>query len=84
AYVFSLIAGLLAAGHWSDHIGRRAALLIAVLLGLAGGVLFGAAQDLLSLSLGRALQGLGVALATGASSAALRELLPSRPEWASR
>lgn len=36
AYVFSLIAGLLAAGHWSDHIGRRAALLIAVLLGLAG------------------------------------------------
>lgn len=84
AYVFSLIAGLLAAGHWSDHIGRRAALLIAVLLGLAGGVLFGAAQDLLGLSLGRALQGLGVALATGASSAALRELLPSRPEWASR
>lgn len=84
AYVFSLIAGLLVAGHWSDHIGRRAALLIAVLLGLAGGVLFGFAEDLLMLSVGRALQGLGVALATGASSAALRELLPSRPEWAAR
>ncbi|NUP59112.1 MAG: MFS transporter, partial [Pseudarthrobacter sp.] len=29
-------------------------------------------------------QGAAVALATGASAAALRELLPSRPEWASR
>lgn len=84
AYVFALIAGLLIAGHWSDHIGRRAALLLAVLFGLAGGVLFGLAENLLMLSIGRALQGLGVALATGASSAALRELLPSRPDWASR
>lgn len=84
AYVIALIVGLLAAGHWSDHIGRRAALLLAVLLGIAGGLLFGLAQDLVMLSAGRALQGLGVALATGASSAALRELLPSRPEWASR
>lgn len=72
SYVLALIAGLLIAGHWSDHIGRRAALLLAVLLGLAGGLLFANAQDLLMLSAGRALQGLGVALATGASSAALR------------
>ncbi len=84
AYVLALIATLLLAGHWSDHIGRRAALLLAVLVGLAGGFVFATADSLVTLSAGRALQGVAVALATGASSAALRELLPSRPEWASR
>jgi hypothetical protein len=72
------------AGHWSDHIGRRAALTLAVLAGLAGGWVFAQADSLAALSAGRALQGVAVALATGASAAALRELLPSRPEWASR
>ncbi|WP_427171888.1 MFS transporter [Arthrobacter sp. 92] len=84
AYVLALIATLMLAGHWSDHIGRRAALLLAVLVSLAGGVMFANAGGLLMLCAGRALQGVAVALATGASSAALRELLPSRPEWASR
>ncbi len=84
SYVLSLIVTLLAAGHWSDHIGRRAALLLAVLVGLTGGIVFAFAGNLLMLSVGRALQGVAVALATGASAAALRELLPSRPEWASR
>ncbi|HET7415911.1 MAG TPA: MFS transporter, partial [Arthrobacter sp.] len=37
AYVFSLVAGLLLVGHWSDHIGRRAALCIAIVVALAGG-----------------------------------------------
>jgi MFS family permease len=83
-YVLALVATLMLAGHWSDHIGRRAALMLGVLAGLAGGAVFGSADSLLMLSVGRALQGIGVALATGASSAALRELLPSRPEWASR
>ncbi|MEO5779668.1 MULTISPECIES: MFS transporter [Arthrobacter] len=84
AYVLALVATLLLAGHWSDYIGRRAALLLAVLVGLAGGFVFATADSLIMLSAGRALQGVSVALATGASSAALRELLPSRPEWASR
>ncbi|WP_457974879.1 MFS transporter [Arthrobacter sp. D1-17] len=84
AYVLALASALMLAGHWSDHIGRRAALLLAVLTGLAGGVVFAQAENLAVLSAGRALQGIAVALATGASSAALRELLPQRPEWASR
>jgi MFS family permease len=84
AYVLALVATLMLAGHWSDHIGRRAALLLAVLTGLAGGLLFANADSLAGLCGGRALQGVAVALATGASSAALRELLPERPEWASR
>ncbi|MDP9692883.1 UNVERIFIED_ORG: MFS family permease [Arthrobacter globiformis] len=84
AYVLALVVTLMLAGHWSDHIGRRAALLLAVLTGLAGGLLFANADSLAGLCGGRALQGVAVALATGASSAALRELLPERPEWASR
>lgn len=84
SYVLTLIGGLLMVGHWSDHIGRRAALVIAILVGLAGGLVFAYAHNLGMLVAGRALQGAAVALATGASAAALRELLPQRPEWASR
>ncbi|MCZ2403291.1 MFS transporter [Paenarthrobacter sp. Z7-10] len=84
SYVLALVAGLILAGHWSDHIGRRAALVLAVLIGVVGGLVFGTAGNLATLAAGRALQGIAVALATGASAAALRDLLPSRPEWASR
>ncbi|MGO4582357.1 MFS transporter [Arthrobacter sp. 2RAF6] len=84
SYVLALVAVLMLAGHWSDHIGRRAALVLAVLVSLVGGLVFANADNLLILSAGRMLQGVAVGLATGASSAALRELLPSRPEWASR
>lgn len=84
SYVLALVAVLMLAGHWSDHIGRRAALVMAVLVGLLGGLVFATADSLLALCAGRALQGVAVGLATGASSAALRELLPQRPDWASR
>ncbi len=84
SYVLALVSTLMLAGHWSDHIGRRAALILAVVVGLAGGWIFAHAEGLAALSAGRSLQGVAVALATGASAAALRELLPSRPEWASR
>ncbi len=84
SYVLALVGVLMVAGHWSDHIGRRAALVLAVLVGLVGGVIFANADTLVSLSLGRAFQGVAVGLATGASAAALRELLPQRPDWASR
>lgn len=84
SYVLALVSVLMLAGHWSDHIGRRAALVLAVLVGLVGGLVFANADNLLLLSAGRMLQGVAVGLATGASSAALRELLPYRPEWASR
>ncbi|MHA7191770.1 MFS transporter [Arthrobacter sp. MDT2-16] len=84
SYVMALIGGLVLAGHWSDHIGRRAALVLAVVLGLLGAALFAAATSLPMLAAGRALQGGAVALATGASAAALRDLLPTRPDWASR
>lgn len=84
AYVFTLVGGLMMVGHWSDHIGRRATLVLAVLIGVAGLAVFGLATSLPVLVLGRCLQGAAVALATGASAAALRDLLPHRPDWASR
>lgn len=84
SYVLALMLGLVGIGHWSDHIGRRAALVTAVLVGLVGTLVFAGAQGLAALCVGRALQGLSVALATGASAAALRELLPTKPQWASR
>ncbi|BCW49233.1 MFS transporter [Arthrobacter sp. StoSoilB13] len=84
SYVVALVVVLMVAGHWSDHIGRRAALVLAVVMGLLGGIIFANADSLGMLSLGRAFQGVAVGLATGASSAALRELLPQRPDWASR
>lgn len=84
AYVLALVGGLVLFGHWSDHIGRRAALVLAVVVGLAGGLIFGTAGSLPQLVAGRALQGLAVAFGTGASAAALRDLMPAKPEWASR
>ncbi|PQZ96863.1 MFS transporter [Arthrobacter sp. MYb224] len=84
SYVCSLMFFLSIVGHWSDHIGRRAALVLAIIVSLVGTLSFGAASTLWELCLGRGLQGAGVALATGASAAALRELLPHKPEWASR
>lgn len=84
SYVLALMCCLVSIGHWSDHIGRRAALLAAVLVGLVGTVVFAGAQGLVGLCVGRALQGASVAVATGASAASLRELLPGKPQWASR
>ena len=83
-YVFALVVGLVLAGHWSDHVGRRAVLVLAVLVGLLGAAAFASADSLGGLVLGRSLQGTSVALATGASAAALRDLLPHRPGWAPR
>ncbi|WP_404286800.1 MFS transporter [Glutamicibacter arilaitensis] len=84
SYVCSLMFFLYIVGHWSDHIGRRAALVLAIIISLVGTLSFGDASSLWELCIGRGLQGAGVALATGASAAALRELLPHKPEWASR
>lgn len=84
AYVLALVGGLVLFGHWSDHIGRRAALVLAVVVGLAGGLVFGTAESLPQLVVGRGMQGLAVAIGTGASAAALRDLMPSKPGWASR
>ncbi|GAA1349607.1 MFS transporter [Falsarthrobacter nasiphocae] len=83
-YVISLIVGLLCASHWSEYMGRRAVLVAAVAAGIVGAVIFGTATGLEGLVGGRLFQGIGVALATGASAAAVRDLLSDSPDAATR
>lgn len=83
-YVFALVPVLVAVGHWSDHLGRRALLLPAVALAAAGDALFATGGGLGQLAAGRAVQGISVGLATGAAAAALTDLLPDRPALAAR
>ncbi|GAA2141271.1 MFS transporter [Kitasatospora kazusensis] len=83
-YVFALVPVLAAVGHWSDHLGRRAMILPAVAVAACGDALFATAHSFWQLAAGRAVQGVAVALATGAAGAALGDLLPDHPTLAAK
>ncbi len=83
-YVFALVPVLAAVGHWSDLLGRRALILPAVGLAASGDAIFATANGFGQLAAGRAVQGVAVALATGAAGAALGDLLPDRPTLAAK
>ncbi|MGF1429572.1 MFS transporter [Kitasatospora sp. LaBMicrA B282] len=83
-YVFALVPTLAAAGHWSDLVGRRALILPAVGLAASGDAIFATANSFGQLAAGRAVQGIAVALATGAAGAALGDLLPDHPTLAAK
>ncbi|MGK4580607.1 MFS transporter [Kitasatospora sp. HPMI-4] len=83
-YVFALVPVLAAVGHWSDHLGRRAMILPALVLAAAGDALFATADGFGQLAVGRAVQGVAVALSTGAAGAALSDLLPDHQTLASK
>ncbi|WP_329568512.1 MFS transporter [Kitasatospora sp. NBC_01266] len=83
-YVFALVPVLAAVGHWSDLLGRRALILPAVCLAASGDALFATANSFGQLAAGRAVQGIAVALATGAAGAALGDLLPDHPTLAAK
>ena len=83
-YVFALIPVLLAVGHWSDHLGRRAMVLPAVALAAGGDLIFASAHSLTQLAVGRAIQGVAVGLTTAAAGAALADLLPDQPSAAAK
>ncbi|WP_083974318.1 MFS transporter [Kitasatospora mediocidica] len=83
-YVFALVPVLAAVGHWSDLLGRRALILPAVALAASGDAIFATANSFGQLAAGRAIQGIAVALATGAAGAALGDLLPDRPTLAAK
>jgi predicted MFS family arabinose efflux permease len=74
AYVLTLLPTLLIFGHASDQMGRRPVLLIGFALAVAGAALFATAQNLVSLFLARAVQGVSTAIVSGALIAALSEL----------
>lgn len=73
AYPIALIPVLVVFGDLSDHIGRRAAMLLGLGAELVGVLLFAAATDVGWLLAGRAFMGLGVGLSLGAANVAMVE-----------
>src|SRR5260370_37596805 len=68
-YALALLAALLTAGRLSDHLGRRAVVLLALPLLLAGVLAFIVASSVAWLFARRILQALGSGLAAGAIGA---------------
>jgi predicted MFS family arabinose efflux permease len=72
-YPIVVVAVLIGFGDLSDHIGRRATMLMGLGASLAGTVLFASAPDVVWLFAARALMGVGVGLTAGPSTAAIVE-----------
>ena len=82
AYVVSLLAALLTVGSLSDYIGRRPAILAALILNAVAMAIFMTADSAAALVAARALQGFATGLATATLGAATlflldRALLPT-------
>jgi MFS family permease len=71
AYVLSLLAALLTVGSLSDFIGRRPAILAALVLNMVSMAMFTTAGSEASLIAARALQGFATGLATASLGAAI-------------
>lgn len=72
-YPIVVVAALVGFGDVSDHIGRRATMLLGLGASLIGVLLFAAAPSVIWLFVGRAFMGLGVGLTAGPSTAAMVE-----------
>jgi len=71
SYVLSLLAALLTVGSLSDYIGRRPAILAALILNVVSMAIFMAADSAAALIAARALQGFATGLATATLGAAI-------------
>jgi MFS family permease len=71
AYVLSLLAALLTVGSLSDYVGRRPAILAALVLNIVSMAIFMTADSAVSLIIARALQGFATGLATATLGAAI-------------
>jgi MFS family permease len=78
AYAVGTLAALLLLGGFSDRVGRRPVLGLAVGVAVASTLVFLFWQTLPGLLLGRVLSGFSVGLTTGTATAALGELHPNR------
>ncbi|WP_437080686.1 MFS transporter [Streptomyces sp. enrichment culture] len=80
AYPIALIPVLILFGDLSDHIGRRASMLLGLAAEFVGVLLFALADDVGWLLLGRAFMGLGVGLSISPASVAMVEFSPPGQE----
>jgi MFS family permease len=71
AYVLSLLAALLTVGSLSDYVGRRPAILAALVLNVESMAMFMTADSAAALIAARALQGFATGLATASLGAAI-------------
>jgi hypothetical protein len=78
AYVLSLLAALLTVGSLSDYIGRRPAILAALVLNITAMVMFMTADSAIALIAARAVQGFATGLATATLGAAILDTDRSR------
>jgi predicted MFS family arabinose efflux permease len=78
-YPIVVVAVLIGFGDLSDHIGRRATMLMGLGASLAGTLLFAIAPSVIWLFLARALMGIGVGLTAGPSTAAVVEFATGGP-----
>ena len=78
AYVLSLLTALLTVGSLSDYIGRRPAILAALLLNIAAMAMFVTADSAMTLIAARAVQGFATGLATATLGAAILDTDRSR------
>jgi predicted MFS family arabinose efflux permease len=72
-YPIVVVAMLVGFGDLSDHIGRRATMLLGLAASLTGVLLFAVAPSVAWLFVGRAFMGVGVGLSVGPSTAAMVE-----------
>jgi hypothetical protein len=78
-YPIVVVTVLVGFGGISDHIGRRATMLMGLGASLAGALLFAVAPSVLWLFAGRTLMGVGVGLTAGPSTAAVVEFCAGGP-----
>jgi hypothetical protein len=83
-YPVVVVLTLIGFGDISDHIGRRATMLMGLGASLAGTVLFAVAPGVLWLFAARTLMGVGVGLSAGPSTAAVVEFAAGGPGDTSR
>jgi MFS family permease len=82
-YTIVLVPTLMVCGQLSDRFGRRPIILVGLAVAIAGLALFALADSVAWLFAARAVQGLSVAMISGAAVAALAELEPDRDAWRS-
>jgi MFS family permease len=78
-YPIVVVLTLIGFGDISDHIGRRATMLMGLGASLAGTLMFAVAPDVIWLVAARALMGAGVGLTAGPSTAAVVEFAAAGP-----